>query len=114
MSEKDQQETILMAIEHLKNQYESLQSPCIALLISRYYRLLVSFNVTKDKQKNHTRYAKYAKTWTTCYIDNRRHSRTMQLQLNDFIQPPEFNYKENSDSTSMHIKETKTDNLPRK
>lgn len=36
MSEKDQQETLLMAIEYLKAQYESLQNPCIALLISRY------------------------------------------------------------------------------
>jgi len=90
MSEKDQQETILMAIEHLKNQYKSVQSPCIALLISRYYRLLVNFNVTKSQQKKYAKYAKYARAWITCYINNPRHSRTMQHQLNDFIQPSEF------------------------
>lgn len=28
MSEKDQQETLLMAIEYLKTQYEVLQNPC--------------------------------------------------------------------------------------
>ena len=41
MSDNDKQETLLMAIEYLKIQYESLQNPCIALHISRYYRLLI-------------------------------------------------------------------------
>ena len=39
MSDTDKQEALLMAIEFLKIQYESLQNPCIALHISRYYRL---------------------------------------------------------------------------
>ncbi|MDO9269118.1 MAG: hypothetical protein Q7T96_08410 [Methylobacter sp.] len=88
MSEKDQQETLLMAIEYLKTQYESLQNPCIALLISRYYRLLANLNVTKTKQE---KYAKYSKSWLICHINNPRHSQKMQHQLNDFIQPYEFN-----------------------
>jgi len=71
MSEKDQQEALLMAIEYLKSQYEALQNPCIALLISRYYRLLANFNVVKSKQE---KYTKYSKLWLTCHINNPRHS----------------------------------------
>jgi len=71
MSEKDQQETLLMAIEFLKAQYEALQNPCIALLISRYYRLLANLNMSKNKQE---KYANYSRTWLTCHINNSRHS----------------------------------------
>ncbi len=88
MSEKDQQETILMAIEYLKNQYESLQNPCIALLISRYYHLLENLSVTQSKQK---KYAEYSKSWLTCHVNNPKHSQQMQTQLNDFIQSYESN-----------------------
>lgn len=88
MSEKDQQETLLMAIEYLKTQYEALQNPCIALLISRYYRLLANLSVAKNKQE---KYVKYSRTWLTCHINNSRHSQKMQNQLNDFIQPHEYN-----------------------
>jgi hypothetical protein len=88
MSEKDQQEVLLMAIEYLKTQYESLQNPCIALLISRYYRLLTNFNVVKSKKE---KYAKYSKSWLSCHINSSRHSQKMQNQLNDFIQPYELN-----------------------
>ncbi len=88
MSEKDQQETLLMAIEYLKTQYEALQNPCIALLISRYYRLLSLLNMTQNKQE---KYAEYSDTWLTRHINNPRHSQAMQNQLNDYIQPYEFN-----------------------
>ncbi len=88
MSEKDQQETILMAIEYLKKQYASQKTPCIALLISRYYRLLENFSVAKSKQE---KYAKYSKSWLTCHINNPRHSQKMQTQLHDFIQRHELN-----------------------
>jgi hypothetical protein len=88
MSEKDQQEALLMAIEHLKTQYEALQNPCIALLISRYYRLLSVLNIVKNKQE---KYAKSSRTWLTFHINNSRHSQKMQNQLNDFIQSHEFN-----------------------
>lgn len=36
MSDSDKQEVLLMAIEYLKIQYDSLQNPCIALYISQY------------------------------------------------------------------------------
>jgi len=85
MSEKDQQETLLMAIEYLKAQYESLQNPCIALLISRYYRLLANFNITGNKRE---KYVKYSKSWLACHT---RHSPQMQNQLTDFILPDELN-----------------------
>lgn len=88
MSEKDQQETILIAIEYLKSQYACLQNPCIALLISRYYRLLANFNVVKSKQE---KYANDSKLWLICHISNPRHSQKMQNQLNDFMQHYEFN-----------------------
>ncbi len=88
MSEKDQQETLLMAIEYLKTQYEALQNPCIALLISRYYRLLSLLNIAKNKQK---RYAKHSKEWLTCHTSNPRHSPKIQNQLNNLVQLCEFN-----------------------
>ena len=88
MSEKDQQETILMAIEYLKNQYHILQNPCIALLISRYYRLLENLSASKHKQE---KYAEYSKSWLTCHINNSKYSQKMQTQLNDFIQCHEPN-----------------------
>ena len=88
MSEKDQQETLLMAIEYLKTQYESLQNPCIALLISRYYRLLSLLNIAKYRQE---KYAKNSRTWLSCHINNPRHSQKIQNQLTDFIQPHELN-----------------------
>jgi tRNA G26 N,N-dimethylase Trm1 len=88
MSEKDQQETLLMAIEYLKAQYESLQTPCIALLISRYYRLLANLNMTKNKRE---KYVRHSRTWLSCHINNPRHSQKMQNQLTTFIQPHELN-----------------------
>ncbi|MDD5578574.1 MAG: hypothetical protein PHY16_04745 [Methylobacter sp.] len=88
MSESDKQEVFLMAIEYLKIQYESLQNPCIALRISRYYRSLSLLNIAQNKQE---RYAKYSKSWMTSLISNPGHSQKIQNQLNDFIQLHEFN-----------------------
>jgi hypothetical protein len=88
MSDNDKQEALLMAIEFLKIQYESLQNPCIALHISRYYRLLSDLNIAKNRQKS---YDKHSKSWLTCHISNPRHSQKMQNQLNDFVQLHEFN-----------------------
>ena len=50
MSDNDKQEALLMAIEFLKIQYESLQNPCIALHISRYYRLLANLNIARKNR----------------------------------------------------------------
>lgn len=88
MSDNDKQETLLMAIEYLKIQYEALQNPCIALHISRYYRLLSLLNIAKNKREG---YAKRSKSWLTCHTANPRHSQKMQNQLNDFVQLYEFN-----------------------
>ena len=88
MSDNDKQEMLLMAIEYLKIQYESLQNPCIALHISRYYRLLSLLNIAKNRQKS---YAKHSKSWLTCHISNQKYSHKMQNQLNDFVQLHEFN-----------------------
>jgi hypothetical protein len=88
MSDHDKQETLLMAIEHLIVQYESLESPCIALLLSRYYRLLANLNIAKNKQE---RYAKYSRSWLARHAANPRHSQKIQNQLNDFVQFYEFN-----------------------
>jgi hypothetical protein len=70
-----------------EKQYASRQTPCIALLISRYYRLLENFSIGKSKQE---KYAKYSKSWLTCHINNPRHSQNIQTQLNDFIQSYEL------------------------
>ena len=88
MSDNDKLEVLLMAIEYLKIQYESLQNPCIALHISRYYRLLSLLNIAENRQKG---YAKHSKAWLTCHISNQNHSQKMQNQLNDFVQLHEFN-----------------------
>ena len=88
MSDNDQQNMLLIAIEHLKLQYEFLQNPCIALLISRHYRLLSNSNIAKDKQE---RYANNSKSWLTCYISDQKHSQKMQNHLHDLIQLGEFN-----------------------
>jgi hypothetical protein len=88
MSDKDKQEALLMAIEFLKIQYESLQNPCVALHISRYYRLLANLNIARNKQNS---YSKQSVSWLTCHISNPRHSQKMQNQLSDFVQLHDFN-----------------------
>jgi len=88
MSDNDKQEVLLMAIEFLKIQYESLQNPCIALHISRYYRLLSLLNIAKNRQES---YAKHSKSWLTFHISNQKYSQEIQNQLNDFVQLNEFN-----------------------
>lgn len=88
MFDNDTQETLLMAIDALKVQHDSLQNPCAALLISRYYRLLSLLDIGKNKQEQ---YAKYSTSWLTCHIDNPRHSQKMQNQLNYSVQLSEFN-----------------------
>ena len=87
MSEKDKQEALLMANEFLKIQYESLQNPCVALYISRYYRLLANLNIATNRQNS---YSKQSASWLTCHISNPRHSQKMQSQLNDFVQLHDF------------------------
>lgn len=82
MSDNDKQEALLMAIEFLKIQYETLQNPCIALHISRYYRLLANLSTAKNRQKS---YAKHSKSWLACHISDQKHSQKIQNQLNDFV-----------------------------
>ncbi|MFZ2170410.1 MAG: hypothetical protein WAW61_12320 [Methylococcaceae bacterium] len=88
MSDDDKQEALLMAIEFLKIQYESLQNPCIALHISRYYRLLSNLSTAKNRQKSYT---KQSISWLTCHISDQKYSHKIQNQLNDFVQLHEFN-----------------------
>ena len=83
MSETDKQEVLLMAIEYLKTQYDSLQNPCVALYISRYYRLLSLLDMTQNKQE---KYAKQATSWINRHTTNPRYSQAMQNQLNDSVQ----------------------------
>lgn len=87
MSDHDQQEVLLMAIEYLKVQYESLQNPCIALLISRYYRLLSALNIARNRQES---YARHSKSWAVCHTSNPRHSQKMQHQLHELTQLSEL------------------------
>lgn len=82
MSENENQEVLLMAIEYLKIQYADLQAPCIALYISRYYRLLSEFNTVQNRQAS---YAQHSRSWLIRHADNPRHPHKLQSQLNDFI-----------------------------
>ncbi|PPC92242.1 MAG: hypothetical protein CTY34_00490 [Methylobacter sp.] len=88
MFENDQQEVLLMAIEYLKILYGSLQNPCFALHISRYYNLLANLNIAKNKREG---YAKQSKSWLTCHINSPWHSQKMQNQLNHLVQLHECN-----------------------
>lgn len=88
MPDNDKQEVLLIAIEYLKVQYGLLQNPCIALLISRYYRVLANLNIAKNKQE---KYIKHSKVWLACHINDPRHSQKMKNQLNNLVQLYEFN-----------------------
>ncbi len=83
MSETDKQDMLLMAIEYLKIQYDSLQNPCVALYISRNYRLLSLLNIPSNKQE---RYAKHSKSWLQRHISSSRYSQKKQNELNQFVQ----------------------------
>jgi hypothetical protein len=82
MSDNDKQQIVLMAIQHLKVQYKSLQNPCIVLLISRHYRLLSDSCIDEDKREV---YANDARRWLTYYIKEQNHSIKLQTYLNDFV-----------------------------
>lgn len=88
MPDSDKQEMLLLAIDTLKAQYETLQNPCIALIISRHYRLLSVLAIAKHKQE---RYAEHSRLWLTRHAANPRHSQKMQTQLSDFVQLSGFN-----------------------
>lgn len=82
MSDNENQEVLLMAIEYMKIQYANLQNPCIALYISRYYHLLSLLNITSNQQKN---YARSSRSWLVRHAENPRHSPKMQTQLKEFV-----------------------------
>ncbi len=88
MSDNDQQEALLMAIEFLKIQYKTLQHPCIALHISRYYRLLSLLNIAPNWQQS---YIKLSKTWLDFHINSPEHSQKTQDLLNDYFHCHELN-----------------------
>lgn len=88
MSDNENQEVLLMAIDYLKIQYSALQNPCIALYISRYYRLLSELNSIQNKP---TSYASQAHSWLIRHTDSPRNSPKLQMQLTDFIVLHEHN-----------------------
>ncbi|WP_394752380.1 hypothetical protein [Crenothrix sp.] len=88
MTEKDAHKMLLMAVEYLKTQYDLLKTPCIALQVSRHYRLLANLTLSPKKQR---RYTRRSKSWLAYYIKSKQHPLKMQNQLNDFIQFYEFN-----------------------
>ncbi|MGZ8137662.1 MAG: hypothetical protein ACXW1W_18990 [Methylococcaceae bacterium] len=89
MSDNDKQSLLLIAVEHLIQQhYQSAPNPCIALSISRYYRLLANANSRTDKQE---KYTAHAKQWLACYINNSGYPPKIQDRLHDLVQFPEFN-----------------------
>lgn len=83
MSNANQQNLLLATIAQLQAQYELLPKPCVALLISKHYRVLANLANTQKQQQ---RYADEKLFWLNCYINNQRHSEKMQHQLHDFIQ----------------------------
>jgi hypothetical protein len=89
MSDDDKsQGMLLLAIEYLEVQYQFLQNPCIALLISRQYRLLANSTIEENQQG---KYADHSKSWLTFYITHQNHSQKMQNQLNDLVLLRDFN-----------------------
>lgn len=78
----------LLAIDHLKRQKQYLQNPCIALLISRQYRLLANSVFEKEQQEN---YALNARLWLRLYINHYQHSKKMRHQLHKLMLLDELN-----------------------
>jgi hypothetical protein len=87
MSETDKQEVLLMAIEYLRIQYETLQNPCVALYISRYYRLLSLLNIASNNKES---YAQHSQFWLNRHIKSPSYSLKLQNELNQYVQI-EFN-----------------------
>jgi len=83
----DKQEVLLMAIEYLRIQYETLQNPCVALYISRYYRLLSLLNIASNIKES---YAEHSQSWLNRHIKSPTYSLKLQNELNQYVQI-EFN-----------------------
>jgi len=65
MQDDKKHELLISAIDYLKVQYAMGQSPCLALVISRYYRLLAESCVENNNKIN---YVNQASSWFGCYL----------------------------------------------
>lgn len=80
MSDEDNQATLIMAIEALTIQHHALQHPCIALYISRCYRLLAEQEIMGAKRNQ---YLEHAHAWLDQHIGHQRHPQRLQRWLQD-------------------------------
>lgn len=81
MSENDKREVLLLAIEYLKTQFNSQQNPCVALYITRYYRLLGSLkNISNYEQK---KYVDHSTAWLTRHIHKPEHVLDIQMEIHN-------------------------------
>ncbi len=85
MSDEDLEAVILKTVEYLENEYACHHKPCIALLISRQYRLLSGL-----KNNHENGYLNDAFSWLYRYTRDKTHSQKIQTQLLDFIQFESF------------------------
>jgi hypothetical protein len=85
MSDEDLEAAVLKTVEYLENEYDCHHKPCIALLISRQYRVLSGLNNNYEN-----RYLNDAFSWLIRYARDKSHSQKIQIQLLDFIQFESF------------------------
>lgn len=65
MQDDKKHELLISAIDYLKIQYAMGQSPCLALVISRHYRLLAE-SCAENYSK--TNYVSQSGSWFGCYL----------------------------------------------
>jgi len=65
-----QYELLLSAIDYLISRYAAGQSPCIALAISRHYRLLAE---ACTENRNQTNCIIQSSAWFGCYLESQNH-----------------------------------------
>jgi hypothetical protein len=65
MQDDKKHELLISAIDYLKVQYAMGQSPCLALVISRHYRLLAE---SCAESSNKTNYVNQASSWFGRYL----------------------------------------------
>jgi len=78
MQDDKKHELLISAIDYLKVQYAMGQSPCLALVISRHYRLLAESCVENNSKTN---YVNQASSWFGCYLKKAKPSAEAEMYI---------------------------------
>ncbi|MGR9072458.1 MAG: hypothetical protein ACU833_05265 [Gammaproteobacteria bacterium] len=77
----------LVAISGMEQCYAKSEDACLALLISRNYRLLSQIENAPEMRRE---YFKVSLQWLDCYLKNRRHSRMFRSIYFDALMEQSF------------------------